>query len=198
MRETLALGLTAGVLGGIVGAAWGTIAGLTGRARWRGATAIADLLLLPADALRAVPWLLLGALLVLVARPDGAALAAILAVALAPRAAVATRDLWARVPAGRAWWRALIWIPAAILPPAIAAAALFAATLGFLGLGVRPPTPELGAILSESTSQARLATWLFWAPATLLTLLLLPWLLLADALAERARLLGRLPWPDLL
>jgi peptide/nickel transport system permease protein len=43
---------------------------------------------------------------------------------------------------------------------------LLVASLGFLGLGVQPPTPDWGLIVSESRNYMRLAPWLIVVPAS--------------------------------
>jgi ABC-type dipeptide/oligopeptide/nickel transport system permease subunit len=48
---------------------------------------------------------------------------------------------------------------------------LVLASLGFLGLGEQPPTPEWGRLLSENQPYAELAPWTVLAPACALILL---------------------------
>lgn len=48
---------------------------------------------------------------------------------------------------------------------------LVLASLGFLGLGEQPPTPEWGRLLSENQPYAELAPWTVLAPAGALVLL---------------------------
>jgi ABC-type glutathione transport system ATPase component/ABC-type dipeptide/oligopeptide/nickel transport system permease subunit len=59
---------------------------------------------------------------------------------------------------------------------------LSVATLSFLGLGARPPTPEWGSMLVESQPYLLSAPWLFLAPALALTLVAAS----CTVLAERA------------
>ncbi|CAM5714985.1 ABC transporter permease subunit [Streptomyces aurantiogriseus] len=66
----------------------------------------------------------------------------------------------------------------AVLPPLVRNAllrlpttVLVLASLGFLGLGEQPPTPEWGRLLSENQPYAELAPWTVLAPATALVLL---------------------------
>ncbi|MGH3768681.1 MAG: ATP-binding cassette domain-containing protein [Pseudonocardiaceae bacterium] len=59
---------------------------------------------------------------------------------------------------------------------------LSVATLSFLGLGARPPTPEWGSMLVESQPYLLAAPWLFLAPAVALTLVAAS----CTVLAERA------------
>lgn len=60
-------------------------------------------------------------------------------------------------------------------PFAIAGNVYFLSTLDYLGLGLRPPTPSWGELLSQAQKYFTVAEWLVWAPgaALLLTLTLL-------------------------
>jgi len=62
---------------------------------------------------------------------------------------------------------------------------LIASGLGFLGLGVRPPEPEWGAILYEARSYTLSAWWLAVFPGIALTLSILVFSFLGDALSDR-------------
>jgi peptide/nickel transport system permease protein len=53
--------------------------------------------------------------------------------------------------------------------------------LSFLGLGIQPPTPSLGALLSRGVEYVIAAPWLIWAPGLLTMALVLAAHLLADA-----------------
>lgn len=66
----------------------------------------------------------------------------------------------------------------AVLPPVVRHAllrlpgvALALASLGFLGLGAQPPSPEWGRLLAENQPYAERAPWAVLAPAALLALL---------------------------
>ncbi len=61
-----------------------------------------------------------------------------------------------------------------VLPPIIVVATLYigsaildTSSLGFLGLGVQPPTPEWGTMLSEGREFMRYAPWLMFFPGML-------------------------------
>ena len=49
-------------------------------------------------------------------------------------------------------------------------AALWIAALGFIGLGVQPPTPEWGAILNDGQNYITIAWWIAFFPGTFLAL----------------------------
>jgi peptide/nickel transport system permease protein len=62
---------------------------------------------------------------------------------------------------------------------------LIASALGFLGLGVRPPEPDWGAILFEARTNVLSAWWLAVFPGLALTFSILVFSLFGDALSRR-------------
>jgi peptide/nickel transport system permease protein len=58
------------------------------------------------------------------------------------------------------------------------------ASLSFLGLGVRPPTPEWGAMLSDGQSYLRNAWWISVFPGMTITLVVLALNVIGDALGD--------------
>jgi peptide/nickel transport system permease protein len=56
--------------------------------------------------------------------------------------------------------------------------------LSFLGLGARPPIPEWGAMLAEGRALLRHAPWVATAPGLVITLCVLAFNLLGDALRD--------------
>jgi peptide/nickel transport system permease protein len=66
----------------------------------------------------------------------------------------------------------------------IASAILEAAGLSFLGLGAQPPTPEWGAMLSESRQYLRYAPWTVFFPGLAIMTLVLAFNLFGDALRD--------------
>lgn len=69
---------------------------------------------------------------------------------------------------------------------AIGTATLEAAGLGFLGLGAKPPTPELGTMLSDAFTNgyALSAPWTILMPGLMITLIVLAFNLLGDGLRD--------------
>ena len=142
-----------------------------------------------ADTVNAVPPVL-AALLVTAVAGSGAATPALAVAALAwtPLAAhtsallrqeratlhmTATRGLGA----GR-WYLLRHALLPAVLPPVtrhallrLPGVALALASLGFLGLGAQPPSPEWGQLLAENQPYAERAPWAVLAPAAVLALL---------------------------
>ena len=66
----------------------------------------------------------------------------------------------------------------------IATNVLFEAALSFLGVGVQPPTPSWGAMISEGQSYYRSAPWLVIFPGLAIMLTVLGFYLLGDGLRD--------------
>jgi peptide/nickel transport system permease protein len=66
----------------------------------------------------------------------------------------------------------------------ISGAIITGASLSFLGLGVRPPTPEWGAMLSDGRGFLRNAWWIAFFPGIVITLVVLAANLVGDALRD--------------
>ena len=66
----------------------------------------------------------------------------------------------------------------------IATTVLLEATLSFLGVGVRPPTPSWGNIIFENQTWFATAPWLVFFPGAAILLLALSFNLLGDALRD--------------
>jgi peptide/nickel transport system permease protein len=73
----------------------------------------------------------------------------------------------------------------------IATTVLLEATLSFLGIGVRPPTPSWGGIIFESQSYFLAAPWLVFFPGVAILLLALAFNLVGDALRDAFDPTGR-------
>ena len=56
------------------------------------------------------------------------------------------------------------------------------ASLGFLGLGVQPPSPEWGRMVLDARSQLQIAPWSLWYPALAIALLIISVNLMSDGL----------------
>ncbi|MCL6596967.1 MAG: ABC transporter permease [Firmicutes bacterium] len=63
-------------------------------------------------------------------------------------------------------------------------AVLWVAALGFLGLGVQPPTPELGAMLNDGRDYVTIAWWVSFFPGLFITLYIIAVNLLGDGLRD--------------
>jgi len=79
----------------------------------------------------------------------------------------------------------------------LGAVVLAEAGLSFLGLGVRPPTADLGVIIAESANQITTAWWYAFFPGVFLVILVLGFNLLGDSIRDRVdpRLRGFIGMP---
>lgn len=81
-------------------------------------------------------------------------------------------------------------IPNAIAPliveisMSIASAGLSASSLSFIGLGVRPPTPEWGAMLASARNYIRLYPHMIMFPGLFIMLSVLSFNLIGDAIRD--------------
>jgi len=66
----------------------------------------------------------------------------------------------------------------------ISTTVLLEATLSFLGIGVRPPTPSWGNIIFENQTYFQTAPWLVFLPGLAIILLALSFNFLGDALRD--------------
>ena len=88
-----------------------------------------------------------------------------------------------------------------IVPPLLVAASLktgwiilATASLGYLGLGVQPPTPEWGAMLQESRMYLTRAPWLMLAPGAAVTMAVLGFNLLAEGMRDTLQVKQAREW----
>jgi peptide/nickel transport system permease protein len=58
------------------------------------------------------------------------------------------------------------------------------ASLGFLGLGVQPPSPDWGLLINEARGFVSLAPWMIFFPAAAIALLIISTSLMSDGLKE--------------
>ncbi len=66
------------------------------------------------------------------------------------------------------------------------------ASLGFLGLGVQPPSPDWGRMVNEARASFAQAPWALWAPAAAIAVLIIGVNLLSDGLRRIFRYEGQL------
>jgi peptide/nickel transport system permease protein len=64
---------------------------------------------------------------------------------------------------------------------------ILAASLGFLGLGVQPPTPEWGTMISDGQNYITTAWWLTWFPGLAVVFVGVAFSLIGDGLADVLR-----------
>jgi ABC-type dipeptide/oligopeptide/nickel transport system permease subunit len=194
-RTTMLASLSVVLLGALAGTAVGLCAGYFGGALGFGIMRLIDLLL-------AFPGILLALTVTAILGPglvNGVfAIAAILVpvfARLVEGATVEVRDLpyvEAARCAGASGARIILRY---ILPNVMSGivvltttwlgiAALWITALGFIGLGVQPPTPELGAILNDGQNYITLAWWITVFPGLFLSLFVVGVNLVGDGLRD--------------
>ena len=194
-RPMLVIGVTTQLIGLLVGVVLGTMAGYAGGVLDWLITRLIDLF-------SALPWYLIALYMVMVLSPSVRNL--IIALALTSWVAVAriVRGLTfsirereyivAAVALGLPTWRLLgyhivpqaapllLWVFAAGIPVAVFAEA----GLSFLGMGVRPPEPSWGQMLSEAGLYWQYYPHMFLFPSLMITLSVLAFQGLANGLRD--------------
>lgn len=192
VRMSLFVGLMVASVTTVAGVALGLMAGFSPVANvW-----IAPLL----DAMMAFPTLLLALGLIAALGPSVTNIVLALGIVYTPRTARVVRAVTMSlreqpyVEAARAQGASTARILGLHILPNAAAPILVQATfilayailgeagLGFVGVGIQPPTPTLGNILSEARTVIRQAPWLIIAPGSVLFSLILGVNLLGDGL----------------
>ena len=194
-RVTILASLCVVVMGAVFGTGLGLVAGYVG-----GATGFVIMRLV--DLLLAFPGILLALAVAAVLGPglsNGViAVAAILVpvfVRVVEGATAEVRHLSyvdAAVTLGSGRWRIIL---RHILPNIssgiivltttwLGIASLWIAALGFIGLGVQPPTPEWGAILSDGQNYITVAWWISFFPGLFLALFVVSVNLIGDGLRD--------------
>jgi ABC-type dipeptide/oligopeptide/nickel transport system permease subunit len=195
-RVSLAVGCSAVAAESVLGVTWGTVAGFYGGRLDAGLMRIVDLLI-------AFPSLLLAVLvtgifgssllnivlaLTMTAWPGMARTIRSEVVALRERDYIeAARAVGAR--AGRVLARHLVpntvHLLAARATLDVSALVLTEATLSFIGIGVQPPRPSWGLMISESFQYLQSHPYLVIVPATVLSLTVVAFNVIGESLAER-------------
>lgn len=164
----------------------GALAGWLARRQTWWADVLDDLAVLPFAVIAAFPALALLLCWVSVVGPALPSLLVILIVAASPAMASQAREIWQGTPSTLG--RVLSPLGAYLLGGATAISYLAAA--GSLGVGVQPPTPELGTVIGDARQYLNLSqAWLFASVA--LCLVLFGWLLAAEVLLSRLGVRGR-------
>jgi peptide/nickel transport system permease protein len=194
-RVSLAVGLISVALALTLGVAVGSAAALGGR--W-----IDALLMRGVDALLAFPWMFLMLALAAFFRPGPVAVAGLLgatawmAISRLTRAELLGLKSREFAVAARAMGQhplAILWrhlLPNALTPVVIKATLmigdliLLEASLSFLGLGIQPPTPSWGNLISEGQDVLVQAWWIATFPGAALAVTVIAFNLLADGLRD--------------
>lgn len=197
LRYSLVIGICTVLLMLLIGCTLGTVAGFKGR--------LTDTLIMRiTDVQLSIPMIILAIAVLGAARPSVEAIILVLGLSGWPlyarvvrSAALAERNRdyvrSARIM-GASDWRiiALLVVPN-IIPPVLFVAVLDIARmvicesiLGFLGLGVQPPTPTFGNVIADGRKYLINAWWIATIPGLLLVVLLTSINMMGSAL-ERAR-----------
>ncbi|WP_022964319.1 ABC transporter permease [Halopseudomonas pelagia] len=197
LRYSLLIGICTVVLMLLIGCVLGTVAGFKGG--WTD-----TIIMRLTDVQLSIPMIILAIAVLGSSRPSVPAIIVVLALSGWPlysrvvrSAALAERNrdyvLSARI-LGASDWRiiGLLVVPN-IIPPVLFVAVLdiarmviFESILGFLGLGVQPPTPTFGNVIADGRKYLINAWWIATTPGVLLVLILTSINLMGSAL-ERAR-----------
>lgn len=196
LRTTISISLLGVAVMAAAAAGWGVLAAWVKKAdNWLGDT-LEDLIMLPRDALCAFPWLVLP--LILLTGLTGSGLlpvAFVTSLALFPRALGMIQEGYSSARPGRGPLMGAVWSIPVMLLYAVPGVILFTSALDYLGIGVPPPTPELGSLLSSSGMQYAVTSpgLVLW-PALVLALLSLVWVMAGDALLERLGFGSKAVW----
>lgn len=194
-RVSLSVGLLAMLIAKVIGTAYGAVAGYFGG--W-----VDNLLMRAVDVIIAFPTFYLMLMLVGVFEANVAFLVLILGLTAWPgtarfiRGEILSLKEHEFTEAARAIGlpsRLIIMrhlIPSALSPVLVSAALSVAGMIGaeaglsFLGLGIRPPTPSWGNMVSAGQDAMLIAWWVAFFPGALLALTLVAFALLADGLRD--------------
>jgi peptide/nickel transport system permease protein len=194
-RTSLLIGLVANGVAVVLGSALGIVAGY-----WRGW--LGAVIMRFTDLMMAFPALLLAIVLAAIFSPSLWIVAMVIAlvnwvqiarVVYTQTTALVEREfIEASRAVGAGPWRILTHHVLPHLFPTmivwgtlgIATTVLLEATLSFLGVGVRPPTPSWGNIIFENQTWFTTAPWLVFFPGAAILLLALSFNLVGDALRD--------------
>jgi peptide/nickel transport system permease protein len=197
LRYSLMIGIITVVLIFIIGCGLGLFAGFKGK--WWD-----TIIMRITDAQLSVPMIILAITILGVSRPTVETIIIVLALSgwplyarVARSAAVTERGLeyvrGLRVLGAGDWRILLLFAAPNILPPIafvavldVARMMIFEAILGFLGLGIQPPTPSFGSIIADSRKYLINAWWIATSPGVFLAVALTSINLMGAAL-EKAR-----------
>ena len=194
-RTSLLIGVVANGAAVLLGTALGVVAGFV--RGWLGAAIMRF-----TDLMMAFPALLLAIALAAIFRPSLWIVALVIAlvnwvqiarITYTETTALAEREfIEAARAVGAGPWRILLTHVLPHLVPTmlvwgtlgIATTVLLEATLSYLGVGVRPPTPSWGNIIFENQTWFATAPWLVFFPGAAILLLALAFNLLGDTLRD--------------
>ncbi len=197
LRYSLMIGVITVVVMFIVGCGLGLLAGFKGK--WWD-----TIIMRITDAQLSLPMIILAITILGISKPEVATIILVLGLSgwplyarVARSAAVTEREKeyvrGLRVVGAGDWRILLLYAAPSILPPIafvavldIARMMIFEAILGFLGLGIQPPTPSFGSIIADSRKYLINAWWIATSPGVFLAVALTAINLMGASL-EKAR-----------
>lgn len=157
-----------------------------------------DLGMFPVEVLTSLPGLILLGFILAISRPGlGNLLIWLALIFLLPRGARMVRNCWIAASPEKAPWLRLVGIALGVLILSTGLAVVTQSVVGFLGLGIQPPTPDLGAMVSDGLRYVRAAPHTVLRPAQALLFAAFGWFLLADTLLSRFGIYKREAWLEL-
>ena len=160
---------------------------------------LGDLIMLPGDIISSFPWLVLLLLLMSMLGPGGSQLVLVSSLVILPRAVNVIREASRSLPGGKGLFQSILLAVPVMLLFTVAGGILYFSTASYLGLGVPPPFPELGGMLSGAGGQFMIqAPWMALWPAIALILLLLIWVMAGEALLERLGFRSKAVWAKIM
>lgn len=200
-RSILTLSLLSTLFGVTIGSAIGLVSG------YRGGL-VDEALMRLVDILLALPGLLLALLILTSLGPDPANIVASIAIVFVPKSARIARSavlplrragfVEAARMRGNAWPRIVF---RELLPNVreeltvelclrFAYALLLISSLGFLGFGLQPPTPDWGLMIGEARNYVMIAPWVVFFPAMAIGIIVVAVNVLADGLGGKGARAG--------
>jgi peptide/nickel transport system permease protein len=179
----------------IPGLGLGLLAGALVRRRALWADVLDDLLMFPWDVLASWPGLVLLALVLALGQYSLLGLLIWLGLAfLLPRCVRMVRSAWASGLSHTGLWLRLVGVFVGALAFAVGLAVVMQSALGFIGLGVPLPTPDLGGMFNEGLRSFITNPQTVLRPGLLLISAGVGWFLLADTVLSRFGVHTRGTW----
>lgn len=170
---------------------------LAGKRKWW-ADLLDDLVTFPAEVLTSLPGIVLLVFGLLCLGPGASGMLLLLAAAfILPRGIRIVRGSWQDVDHLAPTWKRVVGVTLGLFILATGLAALTQPALGFIGLGVQSPQPDLGAMMAEGPVSIYKAPHLVLLPGRSMVFALFGWFLLADTVFGSFGVRARESWLEL-
>jgi len=198
-RMDIFAGLTCAGILAVLATAWAMLAGYFGKKNNRWSGFVEKLILLPGDVIIAIPWLVLLLLMTSMMSPeiDHNTVLVTLTVSfvLLPRGVAMIREAYLTPPTKDSWLKWLLRAVPVMFMFTVGSSVIYLATASYIGLGIYPPFPELGTMLSGTGRQYMIqAPWMAQWPSLWLILLLMVWVMAGDTLLEKLGSRSKAVW----